>query len=307
MVSAAELQYTLEGVAVGLREDGRALLDCRHSSLDVGVLPQAGGSCRLKSGSSELLVGVVAALAKPDAHHPAMGRITVSVGCGPGDAVYAGLPEYEALANGALDPESKRLWLERALNQLYGPAVVPDALRTLCIVPGRQCWELKAHVQLLRADGCPLDAAAVALRAALHNTRVPRVNVTVAGGAAGSDGVAGAPRLDLDLDETLDESSPFDETALPLCVTLADLGGQLLADCTAKERRAAGSALSLAIHADGHIASLCGGGGFGLHLATLDAALAASRVLGAELHAATAAAISDADVAAERMLSQAIH
>ena len=69
-------------------------------------------------------------------------------------------------------------------------------------------------------------------------------------------------------------------------------------------RKGAPRRLSLAIHA---VASLCGGGGFGLHLATLDAALAASRVLGAELHAATAAAISDADVAAERMLSQAIH
>ena len=47
MVSAAELQYTLEGVALGLREDGRALLDFRHCSLDVGVLPQAGGSCTM--------------------------------------------------------------------------------------------------------------------------------------------------------------------------------------------------------------------------------------------------------------------
>ena len=252
-------------------------------------------------------MGIVAALAKPDLQHPEMGRISVTIGCGPGDAVYAGLPEYEAIAQGTLEPESKRLWLENALRQLYGPASVPDALRTLCIVPGRQCWELKAHVQLLRADGCPLDAAALALRAALLHTRVPRVNVTIDGaadgGTDGADASNAAPaggRLDLDLDETLDDSVLFDARSMPLYVTLCDVGGQLVADCTAKERRAAGSASSLALTADGRIASLCGGGGFGMHLLALDAAMQASRALAAELHAASEAAVNEAAEAADR-------
>ena len=36
----------------------------------------------------------------------------MSVGCGPGDTVFAGLPDYDALAQGMLDAEGKRLWIE---------------------------------------------------------------------------------------------------------------------------------------------------------------------------------------------------
>ena len=86
MVSVAEVRYTLEGCAHGLREDGRALLDYRHCSLEVGVLPQAGGSSRLRTIGTDLLVGVVATLSTPDELFPDMGRIAVTVGCGPGDA-----------------------------------------------------------------------------------------------------------------------------------------------------------------------------------------------------------------------------
>lgn len=312
--SSAEVRYTLEGVHLGLREDGRDLLDYRYSSLDVGVLPQASGSCRVRGGSAEVLVGIVAALAKPDVSSPKLGRITVTVGGGPGDTVFACLPQYEALTQGALDAEGKRLWLESALGQLCTSASIPDALRTLCILPGQQCWELKAHVQLLRADGCPLDAAALALRGALNNTRVPKAALQASGTAdlidGGDDGTATATktaakpasggRLDLDLDESLDESLPFDARPLPLYVTLASLDGRLVADCTAKERRAAGSALSLALDAEGNVLALCGGGGFGLHLATLAPTLAACRALGTELHAAAADALAQAAEAAEQ-------
>ena len=146
---------------------------------------------------------------------------------------------------------------------------------------------MKAHVQLIRADGCPLDAAALALRAALHDTRVPKVAVAASSSSSGGGAPAenGAPpasaggRLDLDLDETLDDSVPFDAAALPLYITLCHLGGHLLADCSAKERKAAGSALSLALNADGSVVGLLGGGGFGLHMSSLAAAMTASRAL----------------------------
>ena len=304
MASAAELRFTLEGVAAGMREDGRELLDWRHVSMEVDLLPHASGSCRLISGCSEILVGVSATLSKPDADLPDMGRIAVSVGGGPGEAVYNGLPDYDALAQGAVEPDAKRLWLESALSKLYGPSVTPTALRALCIVPGAQCWELKAHVQLLRADGCPLDAAAIALRAALHTTRVPRVAVAEAAGGDGDGGDGGAAatgaRLEVEIEETLEECTPFDASAVPLYVTLASLDGQLVADCTAKERCAAACALSLGLTADGTIAALNGGGSFGMHVSLLAAAIAAARQLGAALHAAAAEAIRQAEEAAER-------
>ena len=105
----------MDAIHHGLREDGRELLDYRHCSLAVGVLPHASGSCRLRTVGTELLVGVVATLSTPTAHLPTMGRIVVSVGCGPGETASAGLPDYGMLAHG-MDADSKRLWLEEALN-----------------------------------------------------------------------------------------------------------------------------------------------------------------------------------------------
>ena len=43
----------------------------------------------------------------------------------------SGLPDY-GLSDGAL------LWLESSLQSLYGATSIPDALATLCIVPGVQ-------------------------------------------------------------------------------------------------------------------------------------------------------------------------
>ena len=69
---------------MSLREDGRSNLDYRHISLEVGVLPQASGSARVRMGGTEVLCGVVAVLAEPQASAPDAGRIVVAVGCGPG-------------------------------------------------------------------------------------------------------------------------------------------------------------------------------------------------------------------------------
>ena len=284
----SEATHTLQGVAQNLREDGRARLDFRHLALEVGLLPQTSGSARLCSGidGTDVLVGVIAVLAVPEPATPDLGRITVSVGgC---EAVAAGLPDYAAAG---LAVDAKRVWLEEALARLYAATSVPEVLHTLCIAPGLQCWELRVCVQLLRADGCPLDAAALAIRAALHDTRVPKVSVAASSGA---DNLAPGAPLDLDLDETLDESSPFDAATLPLYVTLASLDGMLVSDCTAKERRAAGSAISLGLDGQGRVCALCTAGCYGLPCSEVPAAMDEAQRLCAELHEAASGAILEA-------------
>jgi len=307
MSATAELAYTLEGIAHDLREDGRSRLDFRHLSVEVGIFPQTSGSARVTLGATELLVGVIAELAEPDAGAPDAGRILVSVGCGPGELT---LPDY-----GCAD----RLgWLEASLAALYSYKSIPEALRQLCIVQGSQCWQLRVHAQLLTVDGCPLDAIALGVRAALHSTRVPR---TVAASGDGGGGIAqqgsamtsaaggtkgaGAP-MDLDLDESLDESVPFEASSLPMFVTVALLGSHLVADCGAAERRAAGSALSLGLDPAGQVCAVRAGGGFGVHLAPLADMLQTARFLcGALLDAAARAVNSAAQDAQIRGFPQA--
>jgi exosome complex component RRP42 len=297
--SQAEVDYTLKGVAQDLREDGRQRLDFRHLELEVGPLPHANGSARLRAGGADALIGVNCLLSEPAEETPELGRIVVTVGCGPGDAAAAGLPEY---ASGALNLDEKRLWLESAMALAYSASSIPDALRTLCIAPGRHCWELRVHVQLIRTDGCPLDAISLGVRAALHNTLVP--SVTVVDGSSSEGAVGGGSELqaasgtktplDLDLDESIEESTPFAAETLPLFITLATLDSQLVADCTSKERDACSSASSLAFDAQGRVCATCAGGGEGLHLASLASAMQTAQQLSRELHQAASSAIEHA-------------
>jgi exosome complex RNA-binding protein Rrp42 (RNase PH superfamily) len=48
--SAAERGYVQLGVAQGVRNDGRAAMDCRPVTVDAGVLPHANGSARVTLG-----------------------------------------------------------------------------------------------------------------------------------------------------------------------------------------------------------------------------------------------------------------
>ena len=186
--SKGELTYTLEGVAADLRADGRGRLDYRHLTLELALFAHTAGSARLSLGGTDVVVGVTAELAEPDAATPDEGRIVVSVGAS------AAMAEDELLA------------LEAALQSLYAHNVAAAALRALCIVPGAQCWQLRAHAQLLVAEGWPLDALALAVNAALHNTRVPKVVVeaeaagaaTAAAAAAAAAGGGGAGRGERD-------------------------------------------------------------------------------------------------------------
>jgi exosome complex component RRP42 len=279
MSSSAELAYTLEGAAHDFRDDGRSRLDFRAVSIELGVFPQASGSARVTLGATDILIGVVAELSTPDALAPDAGRILMSVSGGPAEL---GLPDY-----GCAD----RLgWLESSLAALYSPRSIAAALRPLCIVKGSQCWQLRVHAQLLHVDGCPLDALALGVRAALHSTQVPRmgtlpdslgvgVSPELAAAGNGSGGKGVREQMDLDLDESLDESTPFDASSLPLFVTVASLGGHLVADCSAAERRASGFALSLGLSAGGEVCAVRAGGLFGLNLLPVADMLQTARLL----------------------------
>ena len=292
MSSAAEQAYTLQGIVENFRDDGRGRLDFRHMTLEVGLFPQAGGSARLQLGATDVMAAVTVELAAPEMEHMDEGRIRISVSCGPG-AVASALPDYAASGSSS---EDRILWLEAALEPLYSHVNIPEALRALCFLPGEQCWQLRVHAQLLRCDGCPLDAIAIAIAAALRNTRVPKMT------AVDDDGDGPAPKKAkegggqhaLDLDESLDDSLPFDCSRLPLYVTLSSLGSHAVADCTAGERAAAGSSLSLALDPTGRVCAIRAGGGFGLHLQIAGGMMQSAANLCAQLHLAAAEAFSGA-------------
>ena len=155
--SKGELTYTLEGVAADLRARPRAA-DYRHLTPSSRLFAHTAGSARLSLGGTDVVVGVTAELAEPDAATPDEGRIVVSVGAS------AAMAEDELLA------------LEAALQSLYAHNVAAARCARCASCRARSAGSC-AHAQLLVAEGWPLDALALAVNAALHNTRVPKVVV----------------------------------------------------------------------------------------------------------------------------------
>ena len=60
MVSKAERHFIAQGLAFGIRADGRARSDYRLVQLEQSAVPQANGSARCLLGATEVLVVVKA-------------------------------------------------------------------------------------------------------------------------------------------------------------------------------------------------------------------------------------------------------
>ena len=62
MTSKAEERFIAQGLAFGIRADGRACHDYRPVQLQLAVVPLANGSARCLVGTSEVLVAIKARL-----------------------------------------------------------------------------------------------------------------------------------------------------------------------------------------------------------------------------------------------------
>lgn len=67
-ISASEADFIVQGISIksGIRSDGRERMDQRQMYMEIGLYPQASGSCRVSiDGGTDVLVGVRAAVGDP--------------------------------------------------------------------------------------------------------------------------------------------------------------------------------------------------------------------------------------------------
>ncbi|CAB4262341.1 unnamed protein product [Prunus armeniaca] len=127
-------------------------------------------------------------------------------------------------------------------------------LSSLVVVEGKICWDLYIDGLVVSSDGNLLDALGAAIKAALNNTGIPKVNV--AAGASGDE----QPEVDISDEEFLQ----FDTSRVPVIVTLTKVGRHYIVDATSEEESQMSSAVSISINRQGHICGLTKRGGAGL-------------------------------------------
>eukprot|EP00741_Cyanophora_paradoxa_P024045 tig00021721_g23220.t1 len=279
-ISNGEREYIVRGAEMNLRSDGRGCLDYRSFSIETGLLAQANGSARVRLARTDVLVGVKAEIAKPAEGRPDRGMVACAVECCPtASAEFQGRQAEEINAE-----------LTRVLEQQFEH---PSALdyASLSIQPGRTCWVLFIDALVLAADGNLADAISVAARAALSNTRVPKIEL-VPGDRPGE--------MEIEVSDDPHEAAPVGVASVPLCVTLHRIGSRYVADATREEEACSTARVTVGVDGEGQVCAMHKLGAGALDPASLEGMLQTARRLGAALIKAL-----DACLAAERRLADA--
>lgn len=274
IISAGEREYIERCMELGpgCRSDGRSREMYRAITLQTGVLSQASGSAQLKIGQTDVIVAVKAEIGTPDEDRPDCGRLSFAVECSP-----VASPAFRGRGGDELSAELART-LERCT--AAGPSGRGGGLdlAPLGIVAGKTCWVLHIDALVLNLDGNLLDALSVAVKAALADTRLPRVEV-VAGEEPGDE-------PDYEVDDDPSASTPLEVGGLPIVVTISRVGRACAVDLTREEELCAGAALQVAVDAAGTVCGMTKRGGNAIDPSTLMEMVDVAQRLGPQLHAA---------------------
>uniref|UniRef100_A0A3B1J5J7 Exosome component 7 n=1 Tax=Astyanax mexicanus TaxID=7994 RepID=A0A3B1J5J7_ASTMX len=225
-VSEAEKVYIMHGVRDDLRVDGRGCEDYRHMEVETDVVSNTDGSAKVSLGHTDVLVGIKAEIGKPKPAVPNEGYVEFFVDCSANAT-----PEFEGRGGEELGVE-----LSNTLYKVFNNRHSLD-LRSLCICPGEHCWVLYIDVLLLQCDGNLFDAMSVAIKAALFNTRIPKVQV--------SEDEEGGKEIELSDDPY--DCMRLDVTNVPCIVTLSKIGHRHVVDATLQEKACSVASLLISI------------------------------------------------------------
>ncbi|XP_062107195.1 uncharacterized protein LOC133818369 [Humulus lupulus] len=248
-LSLGEKHFIQGGIAQDLRCDGRKRLTYRPIYVETGVIPQANGSARVRMGGTDVIASVKAELGRPSQLQPDKGKVAINVDCSSTAA-----PVFEGRGGEELSTELSVALQCCLLGGKSGSGAGIDP-SSLLVVEGKICWDLYIDGLVVSSDGNLLDALGAAIKAALSNTGIPRVQV--ASGASGDDD---QPEVDISDEEFMQ----FDTSGVPVIVTLTKVGKHYIVDATAEEESQMSSAVSISVNRKGHVCGLTKRGGAGL-------------------------------------------
>ncbi|XP_045712554.1 exosome complex component RRP42 isoform X2 [Phyllostomus hastatus] len=229
-LSEAEKVYIVHGVQEDLRVDGRGCEDYRGVEVETDVVSNTSGSARVRLGHTDILVGVKAEMGTPKLEKPNEGYLEFFVDCSANAT-----PEFEGRGGDDLGTE-----IANTLYRIFHNKSSVD-LEALCISPREHCWVLYVDVLLLECGGNLFDAISIAVKAALFNTRIPRVRVL--------EDEEGSKDIELSDD-------PYDSIRLsvehvPCIVTLCKIGCRHVVDATLQEEACSLASLLVAVTSKG--------------------------------------------------------
>ncbi|KAJ2903654.1 hypothetical protein GGI21_004408, partial [Coemansia aciculifera] len=151
------------------RHTGREFNQFRALKVIKGAISTAQGSATVRLGNTTVVCGIKAEVCEPDVKRPTAGYLTTNVELSPmcSARFRAGAPSDEA---------------QVASEHIYRLSMHLLDLTSLCIESGKAAWSLSADIVCLKHDGNVVDAAVIALVAAIEDLRLPRAEFDSATG-----------------------------------------------------------------------------------------------------------------------------
>lgn len=234
MLSSFERTFIVDGVEQDFRSDGRSCHDYRHFEVETGIVSNTSGSARLRLSRTDILVGIKAEVGEPHLEKPNYGYIEFFVDCSANAS-----PEFEGRGGDELGA-----MLAKTLENAYNHKSAID-LESLCILPGKQCWVLYIDALVLECGGNLFDCVSLAVKAALHNTRIPNVTVSTEEGG-----------VELEISDDPHDCRRLDVSSVPVTVTMSKVGHRHVVDASLQEEACCLAQLLVSVNGDKNICAM---------------------------------------------------
>jgi exosome complex component RRP42 len=159
-LSEGEKLFIIHSVSDNCRTDGRKCLEYRKIDLETDVISGCHGSCHVRIGKTDLLVGVKLQIDEPADETPDEGRIEFSADCSANASpVFEGRGGQE-IANDVI----------AILSNSISPAI---DRKGLCLIPEKAVWLISIDILILEFSSKAnlIDASGIGVKAALITTR----------------------------------------------------------------------------------------------------------------------------------------
>ncbi|RWS09431.1 exosome complex component RRP42-like protein [Dinothrombium tinctorium] len=226
ILSESEKRFIVDGVKDNCRVDGRECFDYRCIDVESDVISSCAGSGHIRLGNCEIMVGVKCEFSEPSLDESDVGKLEFFVDVS---------PNASPLFDRKKDSISNNLIA--ALSHSITPCI---DLHSLCVEKGKYVWTVFIDILVLELGSRPnlLDACAIAVKAALYNTKIPKVTI---------DCETNEPTV------SENEIIRIDVSRVPLFITVTRIGNQYVVDATQEEEASSISSVLFAITPDGEI------------------------------------------------------
>jgi len=221
VIPTLKKDYIYNLMVKGKRMGGRKFDEFREIKVETNAIDKAEGSAKVTLGSTQVIVGVKLQPRTPFPDSMDEGVIMTNLELNP-----IASPDFEPGS-----PREEAIEMSRVVDRGIRESGAID-IKKLCISEGVTVWTVFIDIHVLNDDGNLIDAASLGAISALLTTRVPNKAY-----GFGED-------TDLPMKET------------PVSVTVARIGGKLMADPSRDEEAICEAKLTVVSSLDGAIAGM---------------------------------------------------